>query len=577
MANTVDVQHEIISELFTMHQSDDESFESYKARVDTWNDRLARAKVDLPSALYRFIVLKKLRAECQQIVVAIELNSEYKDTEDGVALWSKITLAITRFERTTLNQGSAASEGGSAMAARGVKSNQQSTADKKRDRRKVLCFGCKEYGHYRSECPRSNKKRENDDQVSEESGHAKIASTPMSSSANGVSESDKSSQYLFSAVAIRSRPLYSEIVCAGMSAVKRSKEPSVSVASPAATAMEPKPLRRLIRPGSTEKPNVKVPVPVLPMAQGRAPLQQVVRNVPGKASQPKSSKPIEMRLKQMTWGIDTMASVHCSGNKAVFASRRRCTPMRILCANDEAVIADQIGTVRLRLRSETGNIVNMAITDVYYCSELGANLLSCVKLYKTQGASFVLNSGESTLLTERGTRVPLTTRGNLLTIEGDAPAVVYQASVGLVIQTVDELVAAHARLGHIGFDRLIDILKGGKTRGIGRLRMSVEDIQKARAKVIDCVACRKGKGTNTPHSGNGTLNHGTAPGEVLHFDTFEVRQHDGPTQYGVAIADPYSGALYCPRVMSKDKIAAEVIKVIESTVTMTRISQVSLH
>ena len=91
LANTVDVQHEIINELFTMQQSQDEMFEAYKARVDVLNDRLVQAKVDLPPAMYRFIVLKRLRAEHSQITVVIDLNSEYKDVEgDSVALWNKI-------------------------------------------------------------------------------------------------------------------------------------------------------------------------------------------------------------------------------------------------------------------------------------------------------------------------------------------------------------------------------------------------------------------------------------------------------------------------------------------------------
>ena len=69
--------------------------------------------------------------------------------------------------------------------------------------------------------------------------------------------------------------------------------------------------------------------------------------------------------------------------------------------------------------------------------------------------------------------------------------------------------------------------------------------------------------TNVPHSGNATLSHGSSPGEVIHFDTFEVRRKDCQTHYVVAMVDPYTGGMWCPSVASKDKIADEVIKVIK--------------
>ena len=79
--------------------------------------------------------------------------------------------------------------------------------------------------------------------------------------------------------------------------------------------------------------------------------------------------------------------------------------------------------------------------------------------------------------------------------------------------------ALHIRLGHIGFDRLLILLKLGKSRGLGTLDMSKDDLAKARDMAIHCNACREGKSTSTPHSNSGTLNHGNSPGEVVHIDT----------------------------------------------------------
>jgi hypothetical protein len=77
---------------------------------------------------------------------------------------------------------------------------------------------------------------------------------------------------------------------------------------------------------------------------------------------------------------------------------------------------------------------------------------------------------------------------------------------------------------------------------------------------MHCAACREGKGTNSPHSNSAPLNRGSKHGEALHFDTFEARSADNKVEYGVAIVEPFSGLIWCPRVKSKDLIAGELIK-----------------
>jgi transposase InsO family protein len=131
-------------------------------------------------------------------------------------------------------------------------------------------------------------------------------------------------------------------------------------------------------------------------------------------------------------------------------------------------------------------------------------------------------------------------------------------------------VLAHCRLGYMGIDRLLSVLKAGKTRGLGKLEMSVSDIATARERVLQCTACKEGKGTQQSYSHRGPLNHGSSPGEVLHMDTFEVRTEKGhPAQYGVIIVDPFSGGLFCPIVSSKDKIANAVIEVMKKVKAST--------
>jgi hypothetical protein len=151
--NTIDIQHEILSELFTMKQSDAETFESYKSRVDNLNFRLSQTKEDLSPTLYRFILLTKLRPEYQQVMITLDFVSEYKEAGgDNIALWRKISLAIARFERTTMNKliDPGVEGEGSVMVARRAVSNINNNKQgnwKKGDHSKLTCHGCGKIGH----------------------------------------------------------------------------------------------------------------------------------------------------------------------------------------------------------------------------------------------------------------------------------------------------------------------------------------------------------------------------------------------------------------------------------------------
>ena len=510
--NTIDVQNEIMSELFNAKQNEGELFETWKVRIDDMNHRLSQTNEDLKPSMYRFVLLSKLRPEYQQMTTALDLTSEYKEANgDGVAMWQKISLAIARFERQQLKQSDSGIEDAAVMVARGAPSGSNN-----RPRRsaaewaKVECYNCHKMGHLARWC------RSKAGEVEPpSSGEARMAAAEQID--NKLPPS--SPAYVFTARAVVPRPLWSEVVCMGMTPTARRKPEQTKTTTPTTAAESmtpvagsgPKPTKRLIRPSD--------PVPSLApaAASSSVPTQNRFESLrdlksPGPTSS-KAGKPMEKRLKLMTWGIDTMASVHCTGNKAVFVTRRRCTPMRILCANDDSIVANEVGTVKLRVRTATGNVITLPVQDVYYCKDLGANLLSGVKLVKDLGLKMTMSDSGGELTSSQGTQIPLNMRSGLLTIEGDAPALVYAATAkGLVISTSGELMATHVRLGHIGVDRLVDLLKSKKTRGLGQLDMSKEELVKAREQVIQCVACREGKGTNAPHSGAGTLNHGSRPG-----------------------------------------------------------------
>ena len=169
-ANTVDVVHILLGELFEMRQSEDETFDAYKSRVDVLNDRLSRSKFDLPPLMYRHVVLKRLRSEYQSIALIIDTNKDYDDDEDKrIEVWSKITSQINRFERTELNGHRDDESTQNAMSARGVRSKGKG----KNWRKSIECYNCHEKGHYSNECPKKDDdSSDSDSPIHERAGSA---------------------------------------------------------------------------------------------------------------------------------------------------------------------------------------------------------------------------------------------------------------------------------------------------------------------------------------------------------------------------------------------------------------------
>lgn len=339
--------HDNIAAIFSMQQSNDESFEQYKARVDVVNDRLAKSGIDLQPEIYRYVVLERLRQEYQPIVLNLRLNSEYKSNgKDNVTMWSKIVLQMIQYERTQ-KELSGDSSSGTAMAARGKASQH---GQLKRDYSSYKCHQCGEIGHIKYKCPTLTN--------NQAQAKSAIAAPEQSSSAAAASHEMVSSAFGFAAIGYRVKPTYSAVVSAGIATARKSTTQATTVMSPAVSSSAP--LKRLIRPDGTGAPSQAVipksssttPVRTRPQDHPAPSAQSVSQNsvreklqnakVPGPTSS-KAGRPMEKRLKQMTWGLDSMASVHCTGNKELLSNRRLCSPMRILCANDDLVEATSCG------------------------------------------------------------------------------------------------------------------------------------------------------------------------------------------------------------------------------------------
>ena len=79
------------------------------------------------------------------------------------------------------------------------------------------------------------------------------------------------------------------------------------------------------------------------------------------------------------WLIDSAASSHISGNKALFHNMHTIAPIKIDIANGESFVANERGTIRITITSDPRwelDDVPITLTNVIYAPKLKSNLLS---------------------------------------------------------------------------------------------------------------------------------------------------------------------------------------------------------
>src|SRR5680860_64366 len=262
-----------------------------------------------------------------------------------------------------------------------------------------------------------------------------------------------------------------------------------------------------------------------------------------------------------------MASVHVSGNRAQFASLRKCTAVTIKTADGNIVTGTQCGTVHLRITTDDGRNVRLQIDNVLFNERFTSNLLSGEKLTQHDGWEYHSKKDRTYVITPGGNKVPLSTQGRIAVILGAGPERVYASLIPGGGTRDDDpnavaLMRLHVRLSHMGFDEMIRLVRSERVTGLGSVTLTPAAIDKAREHVRECRACFLGKQARTSFDHRG-LTPGKAPLEVLHMDTYVVKcaGRDGlpMISYGVTIKDVYSGEGSYVSVRSKDHVAHAVI------------------
>ena len=572
---------ELLGRWSALHQDEAQSFDAYRAEVNKLAALLDHAKEKPSARMYAHTLLDRLQPRYKPAVLALKASGQLKDA--SVVAWDTITAFINAHERNEARLGSESVDGqakamattawnkphswpskptpaAAAAAGSGTAAPQSDHASHGQGQRShrprtlahVQCFNCEEFGHLSRNCP---KPRKNAGQAA--SGGAGLS--PRHSPSTGDGKAHKASAVLspnrFSALTdSESDQIGSAWNCAFTAAAAVVKA-SVGIKAPDSV---PAPNAE----ASTGKPKCRR----VPRAR------RVALRKQGASLGSVAAASVEKALANTAWGMDSMASLHVSGNRALFQSGlKECAPVPVQVADGSFVTATHVGSVQLCVKTAKGESVVLPIDNVYFHERFSANLLSWGVLqglgwefHSTKKMSFVLTRG-------RRHKIVLNTRGGISVVDSksSSPGDRVFALGTSVSPNATSLVRLHQILGHMGFDRMMRLIKDGSTEDLPKIAATSAEIQEARTLVLDCKACTQGKGTRTAFGHRG-VDKGMAAGEVLHMDTFQVpMEHEGRKwlEYGLTITDAFTSYRWFEKLDTKDQAADVVIRIVQNSQT----------
>lgn len=537
-------------ELTTMKQSEEESFDEYKARVDSVKELLTHAKQKVEPALYASLLLWNLSPRYSTVVLSLKTGERLKKVEE--INWSEICALIADFERAhsglvhtdpSVDRGLAARGMATNRSHVGSQDNRGNRGNRQGDRANndSTCYRCGRTGHRAADCysrrhkdgsalPESTKKGGQDKSSSQRSGKKPTSrgAEPEEERSNyGQAETttDEQREEDDDAAPQTSRRSYSAIVLSGLARSMNTQSSGQRYSNGSKTVLPSE--MRMAFSGSSQSPATAATV--------SSTSSRSSTNSPPKASPaaPKQSKiPLDTLLRTKGKAIDTGATAHMTGNRESLDNFKRCVPMPIKMADGNIILAQHKGELSMRLAVESedgeGKHVRVKIPDVYYHERFDTNLLSWGLMRE---GGWTLKSGKTgtVLGTPGGNKIIASTRGRLTIIEDMAMERALSAQSGKPILDSNGLIAAHRRLGHMSWSRLIELCKSKAVVGITSLdKLSEKELELAKKKIQECEACVKGKSTRTAIGDRG-LDKGQRPGEVINMDTFYITRRDAST------------------------------------------------
>jgi transposase InsO family protein len=559
---------ELLGRWSSLRQDDGQSFDAYRAKVNKLASLLEHAKEKPSARMYAHTLLDRLLPRYKAAVLALKAGGQLKDAT--AIVWDTITAFINAHERDEArigggdddghskvmgawsklhgawNKPSAASSGPAAGPAAVAAPSSYAPAQRgPRSLADVQCFNCTQFGHLSRNCPEPRKQRNN---AGPAAGGASGNKKPWGgANVNG----EPKAQHKASAV------LGTNKFAVLGQLTEKSRQWNCAFTAKAVAAGD------TVKIGTSPAAVSESVESSAPITSHKARRVRRARRVARKklVAAASADKP----LADFSWGMDSMASLHVSGNRTLFTSgMRECSPVPIQVADGSFVTATHIGDVQLTVVTVKGETVTLPIEGVHFHERFSANLLSWNVLgdkgwefHSTKKGTFVLTPG-------RRHKVMLNTRGGVSVIDSkDSRNCVFSLGAR-VSANATSLIRLHETLGHMGFDRMMRLLKAGSTLDLPKIDAADAEIQEARQLVLDCKSCIQGKGTRTDFGHRG-VDKGQGPGEVLHMDTFQVtmeREGRHWLEYGLTVTDAFTSYRWFKSLDSKDQAADAVITIV---------------
>jgi transposase InsO family protein len=562
---------ELFAQWVALAQDEEETFDAYRARVNHIQSLLDHAKEKQSPRMYTFTLLDKLQPRYKPAVLALKAGGRLKDPAQ--ISWDEITSFLNQHERSEsrMAESSDAAIGGVGAAAttpasargssggtqpsnrggwqkRGGARNQRGGRGGGRERHNVdprTCFRCDERGHVAADCTKPPK-------ASRGEGQPASSPTPPKGEQASTARVDKNRFQALSSD--EDEEAESAKFCVAISLPKKVSFAPSEQALATITDEMPKQSATEVKQPSTSRSNPTV-----------------------MATSASASKAVNLSvaLADYAWGWDTMASVDCSGNKKHFINMRPCRTVPVKGMDGNIVKASQIGSVEMTVKSASGQRIRIVVNDVLYDKSFACNLLSNGRMVNKHGWQSHSTPEATYLITPGGHRIDLSTQGNVSVLMGVEPERAFASLIpgaGVVQNdSVDQLVQLHQRLCHMGWTRMMNMLRSGKVEdhGIDVSTLSTSTIATAEKEIRECMACTLGRATRVSFGHRG-LDRGTKAGECVHMDSYQVKvNRDGRRvkEYGVVIKDMYSDTILHERLVTKDLIANSVKKQIRQIET----------